>query len=338
MARQQGFVLVELMLAALLATLMMVWASQAVLNRINDANAEAVARWMQTVHHAVQAYLDRYGPRLRQASTAGHLAAYGYMDWSGPSLEELKQDGLLQSGFPLGIRRIGGVDVRVLREGDCPGQNCRLDTVIYSQQPFTRVSGAVDEQMVARWLLASSAMGGAVHSGRPTLLQGAVFTYPNPLPGLPPLPPGTVALAITHEQLMATDYLRVRDTRDPDFQNQLTVQGDITTRGALAVDGYLQLEASGRWLSSCDKEGAVTRDAVTGLLVCTYGSWESVSRSPGAYSVNSVHGCASPEGLPTFNPVTGFCSCPSGHTSVQVSEGTSGGPERGITRGFVCVN
>lgn len=326
----------ELLVAAVLATLLAVWGSQALVNRVSDASAESAAAWMAAVHRGVYGYLERHGASLRQALSAGRLADMDYADWAAPTVSELKSDGLLSAGFPTSAKTIGGAHVRILREGECPGDLCRLGAIVYSHDPLLRRSGVVDEHMMARWLMASGGQGGTVHPARPGLLQGPLFQYPNPLPGGPVLPAGTVALALSNEAL--SDFLRVGDRRNPDFQGGMTVHGSIHTDGDLIADGGIILNSTSSWQSPCSPNGAITRDSVSGLLVCTYGSWQQAARSPGGYSTNSRYGCATPSGRGTYNPVTGACSCPPGYSSVLISEGSTDVTNRGITQGFLCVN
>src|SRR5690606_3287736 len=101
-------------------------------------------------------------------------------------------------------------------DGVCPGQTCRVEALMYSKRPLLLSGGQVDEQMVAQWILAAQGWGGSVTPAQPDLVRGAAFQMPNPpIPG-PALPPGTVALAITSDQLSHLVFLRVGDLRDPD--------------------------------------------------------------------------------------------------------------------------
>lgn len=337
MVNQKGFVLLEWVLAALLATLLAVWGSQAWVNRINDAAAVSAARWMQGVEQAVHAYLKEHGPALREAETSQALSPKGYADWRQPTVAELKENGVLHMGFPDRVLSTGGAMIRVLREGNCPGSPCHLEAIIASEQSLLSSSGKVNEAMLAQWLIAAKGRGGAVHPDRPDRLQGHRFSYDNPPTAGWALAPGTVAMAITREQLEELDYLRVRDSRDPNFQGQVTLARGLDTKGDIAIqEGVLRLVSSRQAKMACSHEDALARDANFGLLTCTLGKWEPVQRYRGAFSINSRYGCSTPEGSPTANPLTGSCTCPTGSIPVMISEGAVDIVTRGAVRGYIC--
>lgn len=331
---QRGFVLFELLLSAAVALLIMVWAGQTILHRVNDASAQQSARWMLMVRSSVHSYLEQHGDRMRLAVSPADLLTLGYQDWTAPSLAELKADGLLAAGFPERVRPIDGVQVHVRRQGDCPGSTCRIDGIIVSLRAFSKPAGVVDEHMLAQWLLAAEGLGGIVHPSQPDLIRGHTFSYSNPPDGGAILQPGTVVMAISHDQLSETAYLRVRDKRDPQFQSDMTVLGGISAGDVVSAGKHLHLGSTANLLDACPSDGAVTRNRGHGLLVCSGGAWQEASRSPGGYSLNSNFQCSNPQGRSSANPVTGACSCPLGYSSMQISEYAAGA---GVTRGYLCV-
>lgn len=335
---QSGFALFELLLSAAVMLLIAVWSSQALINRINDAEAQNIASWMLTVRQGIQTYLEQYGDVMRRAQTPADMVTQGYQDWMAPTLSELKSDGLLSSGFPDRIQNIEGVHIQVMRDGDCPGDYCRLGALIYSRQALLKARGMVDEYMLAQWQLAAKGLGGIVHPLQPHIIRGHTFQHDNQLRSGAILPPGTVAMSISNEQLSERAYLRVYDTRDPQFQSDATIAGNVVAAGVVSAGRHLHLGTSEQWLTSCSEDGAVTRDAVYGLLLCSHGYWQSASRSAGGFSINSLHGCYTPDKQPSANPITRSCSCPVGHIAVPISEGGSDTGPRGITRGYLCVH
>ena len=334
---QRGFALLEMLIAAALALLVAVWASQTLVHRISDAGAHSAANWMFATKDAVRAYLVRHGAQLRHATSSTDLLLHGYSNWAAPQIAELKQDGLLATGFPESMRNVGGLRISILRDGECPGDDCRLEALIYSQRAFLKSPDVIDEQMMAQWLLETKGLGGAVHPLQPDVVRGHTFEYPNPIPTGTLLPPGTVAMMISDEQLNEHAYLRVRDQRDPQFQADATIKGNVTAGGVISAGQTIHLGSSADWLDHCSVEGTVTRDRMYGLLVCDGGVWQSAGRSAGGYSVNSRYNCFTPEGRSSANPVTGSCSCPSDYRAVPISEGGTDDADRGITRGYLCV-
>ncbi|AEC19956.1 putative prepilin protein [Pusillimonas sp. T7-7] len=338
--RQWGFVLLELIVAVLLAALLAGWGAQALVNRMNDAGAQAHAAWMLSLKKAVQGYIERYAGALADAGHGAALNGAGYGDWALPTIAELKADGLLSPGFPEHVRPGGSATVRLMRHGSCPGNNCRIEALIHADTPFLKKrSGHIDEQMVAQWLMASQGWGGWVDGKRPGVVGGAAFEYANPpWPGSP-LPAGTVALALTAGQLHKLDFLRVGDERDPNFQADATVQGTIQTGTDMRVQRYLYLNTLEQAQQPCVDDGAISREANGGVLICLNQYWLPLARrSAGGFSTHQWLGCENSFGSSTANPVTGNCSCPEHSTMVQISDSGPRVYPDGRTVGFLCVD
>src|SRR5690606_24707826 len=190
-----------------------------------------------------------------------------------------------------------------------------------------------------QWLMAAQGWGGSVSASQPHLFRGAAFEMPNPVgPGMAS-PPGTVALAITAEQLDHLDFLRVRDSRDPQFRGTATIEGNVNALSDLHVVQYMHLGAEEELNSPCTDNTAITREINGGLLVCRENVWRSSSRTGGGgYSENLLYGCLTRAGGSTANPVTGICACPLGSSPVLISDsGPQAFPE-GRTLGYLCVD
>lgn len=339
MSGQRGFILLELLIGVLILTLLAVWGATTLVRRLDETAAQASAVWMLSARAATQAYIQRYGTVLIQENASVAMASHGYADWAAPRLEELKADGLLSAGFPTRNNQVGGVAVEILRQGNCPGPECRLAAVISGTQPLLqRGSGQVNKYMIAQWLMASQGWGGRVSSTQPHAIMGTSFHYPNPpVAGKAALPPGTVALAITSEQTANADFLRVGDSRNPDFQGELAVQGDVSASSALRVGGNLRLDNTKTLMARCNDPYVLARSNTHGLLMCIDGVWQSASRSGGGYSIDSKLGCRKGQNDLGVNPFTKDCSCLPTERAVMISD--SGPPTPGGSRlmGFLCV-
>lgn len=340
MCEQRGFAMLELIVAAIIATLLAVWAGNTLVNKINDASAQASAVWMLAVKKSVHGYIQRHAGALAQAADTGALSQEGYVDWGAPTLSELKADGLLSPGFPEFVSPGAGATIRVMRRGSCPGPSCRIEALVHSKQPFLLAENhQVDEQMIAQWIMAAQGWGGSVSGTKPHLVRGTAFEMPNPPASGPALLAGTVALAITSEQLGYLDFLRVGDIRDPDFQGKATVKGDISTKGSLHAQQYLHVGAQANLYESCADNSAVAREVNGGLLVCRDNVWRPSSRvGSGGYSFNMLYGCRTRTNTSTENPVTGACSCPGQSVPILIADS---GPQvfpEGRTMGYLCVD
>lgn len=334
MRRQSGFALLELVVAMLIAMLATVFAADRLAQRGRDVAAENHAVWMAALHHAALRYIEAHGPSL--ATDGSEVSIDGFSHPLTPTSAELKNAGLLAAGHPSHGSKGVGAKVQLLRQGNCPSDTCRIEALVYSDAPIGRSrSHPYDLSMVAHWLGASRGRGGAVMPARNHLIAGAAFSFPNPPePSMAALPPGTVALAVTVDQLAELAYLRVRDQRNPDFQGAVTAAGDLRTQGSLHAADHLFIDGQAYGQAPCTLEGAIVREHYGGLLVCRSGRWRSAGGAGGGgYSTNSVSGCVPA----AANPVTGDCSCPSHYVPVRIADSTSAVLSEGRTRGYLCV-
>ena len=334
--KQLGFALFELIVAVLITTLLAVWASDALVRRAHEASAEAVAAWMEGVKGGVATYLVRHAESLRAAVSESDLSGQGYADWRAPTLPELKQDGVLSAGYPEIYGRDLRVAARVIRRGVCPGDECSIEAIIYVMSALdVAVSGHRNESILASWLMAAKGQGGMVTHADTTRVAGASFSYTNPPdPVMPLLPAGTVALAINQTGAASFPYLKVGDTRDPQFASALSVSGVISSGTALRSQSNLWLGQQAIEQTSCPENGLVVREQFGGLLVCRSYLWRSAGgKGGGGFSVNSVTGCVAM----AANPRTGTCTCPTGYSTVLVSDSGPKADATGRTVGYLCV-
>lgn len=341
--RQSGAALLELALAALLSVLGAAWLAQSYVAQLEEARVQSSAEWMRAARGAVAAYLQGHGKAMAAAPSEASPAVDGYARWARPTMAELRGQGLLPDTVPAAPELLGGVQVVVRRSGQCPGPACRLDALLYSQRPWqrSRPEGEVDEARVARWLLATQGLGAAVWPWRAAWVQGASLRWPNPpAADLAPLPAGTVAMAVGHDvghdQWQQTDYLRVGDERDPDFQGDASIRGHASLGGNLAVSGHLRLQGAVSTSEFCAVQGAVAMSTSQMLVVCQQSRWRGL-QSGGGFSVNERFGCQTALGVDTSNPLTRACSCPEGYAQVLISDSGIQQAEIGRTEGYLCV-
>lgn len=331
--------MLELTLALLLATLIAVWGVQVLVHRLEDAEAQSAAVWMDAMRKALAAYLLQHGPALQAADDPPAAFIEGFDDWRRPTVQELAGAGLLSQGIGPAVRLTGSARLVVWRRGSCPGDACAVEGLVYGDTPLLRPQdGSVDAARVAQWLLASQGHGGAVHAADPERIRGASFAIGTTVSGGAPLPVGTVGMAVTAEHLAQWSFLRVGDVRNPDFRGGLSVAGNVSSGGDATVGGRLVIEAQNANGTSCEPEGAVSHDIAGGLLICRWGLWRPASRGgAGGYSHNSLHGCVGPDGVSTLNPLTGDCSCPWYAVAVRLFDTGHSPLYEGRQQVFICV-
>lgn len=362
-ARQRGFSLLELAVAAALSALVAVWAASAWVARLDDAAAESVGTWLVALH-AAAAPVVREIERAERGE-AGQPLSPALTGLARLPVATLKALGHLEAGFP--ERSAWGAPARLelLRSQACPGAQCRIDLLLHTPVSGAEGRASDDVGRIGGVLLAARGLAGAIHPQAPGQLRGANFALPNPpAPGLAALPVGTVALHARGAPLVDDPYVRRRDTRDPDLQGPLTVAGAIhggadllvdgrmTGRGDLRIAGqvqggeivalgaisgagvrshgrlssgeYLMLEAQAVPGSPCSSAGLVARDVSGALLACQQGTWRLQGGGFGGMFLMASSGhCVTGGGFKP-NPVTGACSCPAGFFPYPVAQ-TRGG-------------
>jgi hypothetical protein len=348
---QRGSLLIEFMVAAALALALVVWGTHEWAERVRVLQARSLAAWMESARDAVQAYLDRESGRIleRMEEAAGSGDPDGLLP--GPDWEALRALGMLPAGWepvgPLGQ----SLGIALERDGDCARGTCAVRALVHTRAPLLGARGTLDEALVAEWLMAAHGRGFVLWPHRPDAFSGAGQRIPVSGGPAGAWVPGMVALLAARstagpstgtdpaESGGTEDFLRVRDPRDPDFQNDLTAQGIVRSGSQLVARDSVVLEQGWKSGTACSTEGAVGRDqAYPGVLICREGRWRLIARAEGGgYLLNSRRGCQNSLAASTHNPYTGGCFCPPGFTLLQVSESGSVSTAEGLTSGFLCI-
>ncbi len=334
----RGFSLPGLVLALALSSMAAIWASSQMVQRIEDAAARSAGVWLTQIRLALAEMLARYlavlakgeAPRTEQGVAL-------FADPFAPTLGELRGLGLLPADFPDRSAMGFTAQIRISRSSACPGESCRVDGLVYSATPLVkRGTQSLDLTGIAAVIDAAGGYGGAVWPAMPGLVRGAAFSFTNPLvSGAPAYAPGTLALwAGAGGGGQGQDrYVKIRDTRDPQLQ------GDLSVASSAQVGSYLKVGARASAGLPCSVgTGTIATSEQGELLTCQSGAWASASGGfGGAYRFNFPLGCYDPAGRSTANPRTGACSCPGGYQPVIVSAPGPWNDTEGWTTGYVCV-
>lgn len=348
---QRGMLLVEFMVAAVLALALAVWGSHEWAERTRVLQARSLAAWMETARDAVRAYLSQESVRLAQRGAADDAAGSADGPLPVPGWQDLQVRGFLPGGWqargPMGHE----LGLYLWQSGDCLHESCRLNALVYTRGALQRRSGQFDAVLVAEWLLAADGRGLVLWPHKPAVFSGAGEQIPLPEGGPAQWAPGMVALFVAQAVVRGSsagqgggsgeteDFLRVRDTRDPDFQNGMTAAGEVRSGTRVVARESIVLEDGWKGGTTCPIEGAVGRDQnYAGVLICRQGRWNLVARATGGgYMLNSRRGCKNILGTPTPNPYTGECLCPAGFSVLQISESGSMTAPDGLTMGYLCI-
>lgn len=339
---QGGFSLVGLALALVLTTVTAIWASNQIVQGIEDAAARSTGVWLTHVRQAAASMAARHFDALANGrAPKGEDGAMLYADPSAPTLSELRVQAHLPADFPEQGAMGFGARIHVIRGGACPGERCRVDVLIYSAEPVLKTGDRAPDLIgIATVIDAAQGHGGAIWPQTPDRVRGAAFNFPNPpTPDAPAYTPSTVALwagvGAGQSPVMPDldPFVRIGDARDP------MLQGSLSAAGSLKAGAYLAVGARAQPGHACGVDIGTIASAHDGdLLTCQSGVWRRASSGfGGAFSVNHPLGCRHYTGVSTANPVTGECSCPPGFAGVIVSAGGKWTETEGWTTGYVCV-
>ena len=220
--------LLELMLAIAITGMLAVYGVQEVANKSDNVAAEGTAQHLTTVAAAAQQHtLLNY-----TALSDGTDVAATLVDLE-PTVAELRAANRLPGAFP--ATAPGNQAVRVfIARSNCPGVNCLLTSSACTAQAFT-VRGRVREELATTVVASMKGMGGRSFADAPATVRGASMNMANPLGAVT----GIVCASTSVDTAIYQQFVRVRDTRDPDLRGGLTVQGVNATGEALRASGDL---------------------------------------------------------------------------------------------------
>lgn len=272
------------------------------------------------MQQALERYIETYGQELINAAPHAPvwLGDYWVADWQQPTLEDLQQLGLLSSAFTHFSEP--PAHMWVFPQEPCHREPCFLHALVVANEPLQKSSGVADAQALGVWREVTGGEGLVVQAPYEQWLAAAHFRWPNNFAGLGALPEGSIALAVNGEQLW-NRYLRVRDERDPQFQNQLTVRGQIHSQTALRSEGHIVMGLEAVAGDECNDAGAMAHDAhFPIILLCRDGKWKrSIDQDGGYFIVNQYGDCVHPELGSTLNSMIGSCSCPAAYDPMVIA-------------------
>lgn len=283
--RQAGTLLVELSIFLAITTFIAVVSSGKLKADLDDVVAESTGTYMLSVKGGLDSFLSstfddiargRYDV-VRSGTSAGPGGS-GRPAYPSFRLERTLGDGTeefslalldlrraknVPSGFPAAAPLGNAPLIKVVRSGGatCPGTQCRIDAVAYTSRPLNSgIARFGDSNMVGKFLMSTAGYGMAAQLDNPAELRGATGAFANPVDlGMD----GIVGVHALLDTTMYEQFVRIRDTRDPDLQGNLSVAGTtnlnvVNVKGDLGVgdDGAgkhcVELRPEGRVIVSCE--------------------------------------------------------------------------------------
>lgn len=250
--RSVGAMMMEVSMALLIAALAAVGTQREIVrnSQINSANLDAdlVAMYRQ----ALQNYTDEFYPQLQFGQpivkgtvtiptgagagtiyepTVANLIALGYLPASFQANLLTVADGALQHSI-------------TLQPAGCTGMACNVEGLVFIDRPVTLpeagagVNSLVLGQMMQR---IGGAAGSSIDSTSGLVGASGSWTLPNPIAGAPA---GVFGARFGSSTSSLGGFVHMNETRDPNFQNAVTIGGAANIGGALTANGAAQLNGA----------------------------------------------------------------------------------------------
>lgn len=235
LARARGFAMIELILAITISAILAVYANKELAEQAQENIARGSGVYLQAVAQAVERHVFINYPDL----SAGNPVA-GTANPLRPTIPELIALTRLNTGFPLGMptRQVAQIDIT--RTG-CPGASCQITATVCTTTPVTAGgTGPTRFDLAYAMLDEQKGGGGQSRQGDGANIRGPALNVPNPMGNVE----GIVCGSSFVDLGMFNNFVKIRDTRDPDLQGPLTVAGDVTLNQKLNVGPCINMDGT----------------------------------------------------------------------------------------------
>ena len=246
--------MVELMAALAIAALLGVYAQRKAVVETEEALAVSSGSYIAAIAAAAQRHtLNNFEAYANGGAIPGVAVALA------PTLAELKALGLgLGAGFPANMptKQVSRIDIG---RQNCPGTTCVLTATVCSTTSLTLGRAIVREDLVAAAVQTMGGQGGFSRIGDGATVRGTGFTTANPNGNVE----GVLCAQNWIDTSVYNNFVRIRDTRDPDLQGPLTVAGATTLNGPATINNTLNVTGN-TTLANLNVGPCVQMDGATG--------------------------------------------------------------------------
>lgn len=240
----QGFTLVELIVAISIAAILSIYAQAQLAKLSEEQIGVSAGSYLKQVAGAAEQYalshFDDLGNGVDIPGVANDIA---------PTIAELVTDQKLPSGFPttagaMPTRQSLRIDVE---KTNCPGAGCNIVTRVCTTTGVTLGGPNVRYDLAQVMVDQQGGTGGQSSYTTPAVIRGPSLNVANPNGAVP----GTVCASATLNTAMFQQFVRVRDTRNPDLRGDLSAVGNLaitgqsTLTGNVAAAGNVSVAGSG---------------------------------------------------------------------------------------------
>ena len=234
-AKQAGFTLIELSVVSIVLVVLAVLANKALIDNLNEANAEATGSYFSTLKSSMEDYATKNITQL-----ANNVAVTGFVNPLSPTMAELKLAGHLASAYPAQSQLQQSVTFTVTRSAACPGAGCLVSSYVVANSPIA-VTDANNGYLAAIVRNKTGGYGiGSTESNASQLTGVQCDPIANPL--------GAVANVMGACSVVNggfySQFVRRGDDRPTVLNNTLTVIGTVTASSIVATGSIASLTGS----------------------------------------------------------------------------------------------
>ena len=264
--RQRGNMQLGVVIALLVMAVLMIGAIKIAIDRANGQAGTAQGQSLLNINKALGSYITN-STNLIALQTGGTIP--GVANPMAPTVSELQGLGYLNATTSTVPAHGGSYATQiVLLPSGCISTACNVASRLWMTtrvlDTFTRKP---DIKRIGELVAVLGGNAGFSDPQSPSVIRGSGWTLPNPLSSTA----GAVLAVNGYGSSVDSNYVRIRDTRDPNLQGNLTVQGNITSAA------YLGLGGAATFGGACPTAGLMGKTSNGVLMICQSGKWQNVS-------------------------------------------------------------
>lgn len=240
--------MVELLLTLAISAFLSLLALKEMTNKSIDNLAYAAGTHIRTVTQAVEAHILKNWAEYEAGTDVAGVA----VDLR-PTITELIALGRLRAGFPQMTYTRQQLRIDITKT-NCPGSNCLIQATVCTTTPVTLGATSTRFDLATLMMEEQAGHGGISYINDGANIKGAILNIPNPV--------GNVEGIVCGGALVDTgafaNFVRLRDTRDPDLQGNLTVAGTTSLNGPTFINNNMDVGGTATFNSSISVAGSAT--------------------------------------------------------------------------------